>query len=71
MWVERCGLEVTPTEKIKSCFKVCSVHFDTVCFKNPQKKNRLKSDAIPSLFLDKGKIQISRYYMTPITIHLY
>lgn len=58
MWVEKCGLDVKPTEKIKSSLKVCSVHFDTDCFKNPQKKNRLKSGSIPSLFLDEGKIQI-------------
>jgi len=52
-WIEKCGLQVDPTKKVKSGAKVCRAHFTDDCF--TKRKNRLKPDAIPSLFLDAGK----------------
>ncbi|XP_025199757.1 uncharacterized protein LOC112597772 isoform X2 [Melanaphis sacchari] len=55
-WFEKCGLKgVDPTSKLKSSLKVCRQHFDEDCFLNSEKRNRLKSDAVPTLFLDNDK----------------
>lgn len=51
-WIEKCGLvNVDPTKKVKANLKVCRVHFNEDCFVNLEKKNRLKTNAVPSLFL--------------------
>jgi len=57
MWVDKTGLKEDFTEKVRKCVRVCAAHFDDGCFTNPE-KTILKSDAIPSLFLDNGKKQI-------------
>ncbi|KAE9532049.1 hypothetical protein AGLY_010251 [Aphis glycines] len=52
-WIEKCGLlDLDPTKKIKNSLKVCRKHFEGDCFLNTAKMNRLKSDAVPTLFLD-------------------
>ncbi|KAL5233761.1 hypothetical protein ACI65C_001171 [Semiaphis heraclei] len=51
IWIEKCGLELDPTEKVKTSLRVCRVHFANDCFVNALRKNRLKPDAVPSLFL--------------------
>jgi len=60
-WIENCGLQVDPNEKVKSGVKVCRVHFEDDCFLNTKRRNRLKPDAIPTLFLDNGKEQINYF----------
>jgi len=55
-WIEKCGLlDLDPTKKIKGSLRVCRKHFEDDCFLNTAKMNRLKSDAVPTLFLDNGK----------------
>ncbi|KAL4088684.1 hypothetical protein QTP88_023768 [Uroleucon formosanum] len=53
-WIEKCGLSVDPTKKVKLRVRVCRIHFDDDCFKNTKLKNRLRPGAVPSLFLDNG-----------------
>lgn len=55
IWIEKCGLELDPTKKVKSSLRVCRVHFSEDCFVNSIRRNRLKPNAVPSLFLDNGK----------------
>ncbi|XP_026821932.1 putative uncharacterized protein DDB_G0291812 [Rhopalosiphum maidis] len=53
LWFEKCGIEgVDPTKKLKSTLKVCGQHFKDDCFMNSKKQNRLRYDAVPTLFLD-------------------
>ncbi|KAL4088744.1 hypothetical protein QTP88_023828 [Uroleucon formosanum] len=54
-WIEKCGLSVDPTKKVKLRVRVCRIHFDDDCFKNTKLKNRLRPGAVPSLFLDNDK----------------
>jgi len=54
-WIEKCGLTVDPTQKMKSGVRVCRVHFEDHCFINTERRNRLRPNAVPSLFLDGGK----------------
>ncbi|KAL5238924.1 hypothetical protein ACI65C_006334 [Semiaphis heraclei] len=51
IWIENCGLGVDPIEKIINKVRVCRVHFENDCFKNSEKKNRLRPEAVPTLFL--------------------
>ncbi|XP_029341244.1 uncharacterized protein LOC115033205 [Acyrthosiphon pisum] len=51
-WMEKCGLKRDPAKIVISGTRVCSIHFELDCFKNSESKNRLKPDAVPSLFLD-------------------
>jgi len=56
LWFEKCGLKgLDPTKKVKSTLKVCGQHFKNDCFVNSEKQNRLRYDAVPTLFLDNGK----------------
>lgn len=57
-WMEKTGLKVDPTNKVR----ICSDHFDNDCFKESDKKNRLRRNAVPSLFLDDGKKQMIYFY---------
>jgi len=61
-WFERCGLSIDPTDKIKSNVRVCRVHFEKDCFLKTKRNNRLRSDALPTLFLGNGKKQINNIY---------
>jgi len=58
-WIEKCGMKIDPAEIVISGIRVCSTHFELDCFKNIELKNRLKPNAVPSLFLDNGKKKIN------------
>ncbi|KAL4088722.1 hypothetical protein QTP88_023806 [Uroleucon formosanum] len=60
-WIEKCGLSVDPTKKVKLRVRVCRIHFDDDCFKNTKLKNRLRPGAVPSLFLDNGTLMMSKF----------
>ncbi|XP_060872242.1 uncharacterized protein LOC132946323 isoform X3 [Metopolophium dirhodum] len=69
-WIERCGLKVDdPTEKVKSNIRVCRVHFDNDCFMNTQRKNRLKTDAVPTLFLANDVIDARNIPSTSLAVN--
>ncbi|XP_022160939.1 uncharacterized protein LOC111027039 isoform X2 [Myzus persicae] len=57
VWIEKCRLEVDPTQKIKPGVRVCRAHFEDHCFMNPERKNRLRPNAVPTLFLDGENIE--------------
>ncbi|XP_022179386.1 uncharacterized protein LOC111040008 [Myzus persicae] len=67
MWIEKCGLEVASAGKLKTYKKVCCIHFDQDCFKNIEKKNRLRRGAVPSLFLGNDKIKARNIPSTSLT----
>jgi len=57
--MEKCGIKIDPAKIVMSSTRVCGTHFELHCFKNIELKNRLKPGAVPSLFLDNGKIKIN------------
>lgn len=63
IWIENCGLGVDPIEKIINKVRVCRVHFENDCFKNSEKKNRLRPEAVPTLFLGVGKKNINNIFL--------
>lgn len=69
-WIEKCGLQADPTKKVKNGIRVCRAHFTDDCFVNIKRKNRLKPDAIPSLFLDDGKNKMNNFLIY-IVLSLY
>lgn len=55
IWIECCGPRMTPQSKRKKLLKMCGKHFEMSMFVNPNKRNRLKPNAVPTLFINKGK----------------
>lgn len=57
LWIQNCGIQdlLKPNEKFKTNLKVCACHFEENMFINPLKRNRIKPNAIPTLFFNSGK----------------
>lgn len=70
VWIEKCRLEVDPTQKIKPGVRVCRAHFEDHCFMNPERKNRLRPNAVPTLFLDGGEKQMNNLLFYFVNIFL-
>ena len=52
-WVVNCrlrSLDGLPAEKLHQNYRLCGQHFEDSMFMNPQIKNRLRHDAVPTLF---------------------
>lgn len=50
VWIDKCGLPRLKTIAVlNKKYKLCSLHFESSMFRNKQ-KNRLKFDAVPTLF---------------------
>lgn len=58
IWIQNCRSEsnIYSNGVYRVNSKVCGYHFEEHLFINPDKKNRLKKQAIPTLFVDYGKI---------------
>lgn len=62
VWLECCGTLMTLKSKRNKLIKMCGKHFEVSMFMNSTKRNRLKSNAVPTIFFDKGnKFIISIY----------
>lgn len=61
IWIGNCGTQglAAIRNNKKKYLKVCGHHFEKSMFINPNKRNRLKPNAIPTLFKNEGKKKIS------------